>query len=346
MILAVIKDVAKLANVSVGTVSNYLNKPEKLKESTKAKVQAAIDALNFHANPFASNIRTGKSNSIAVIMPNITNPFYAELYNSVKLQAMTNGFTTILYTTEDDLDLLKDYFINEKAFHVDGAILCYIDEDMEILDLISNLQTQIPITLITYDINYSKNSSIAIDTFQGVYKATSYIISLGHKKIAYLGGPKTARRAIEKFNGFARALSDANLELIDNYVFSCSYDMHSGYRAVRELFMQSSELPTAVIAANDILAIGALKFFLHSKIEVPDKIAIIGFDNILLARMYEPSISTIEVPIKEMGMQAVNLLISKMQNPNSKNKQIIMPSNLIVRNSTEKDMPLEFEFDQ
>ncbi len=342
--MAVIKDVAKLANVSVGTVSNYLNKPEKLKESTRIRVQAAIDELNFHANPFASNIRTGKTNSIAVIMPNIINPFFAELYNSVKLHAMTNGFSTILYTTEDDLDLLEDYFTNEKMFHVDGAIFCYVDEDIAAGNLINKLQTKIPVALITDDVNYSKNSSIAIDTFQGVYKSTSYLISLGHKKIAYLGGPKEARRAKEKFNGFARAMSDAGLDVIGDYVFSCTYDMHSGYRAVRELFMQSSDLPTAVVTASDILAIGALKFFLRSKIDVPDKIAVIGFDNILLARMYEPSISTIEIPIKEMGTQAVDLLISKLQAPGSKNKQIIMPSNLIIRNSTDKDMPLEFEF--
>jgi DNA-binding LacI/PurR family transcriptional regulator len=139
-------------------------------------------------------------------------------------------------------------------------------------------------------------------------------------------------------------MSDAGLDVIGDYVFSCTYDMHSGYRAVRELFMQSSDLPTAVVTASDILAIGALKFFLRSKIDVPDKIAVIGFDNILLARMYEPSISTIEIPIKEMGTQAVDLLISKLQAPGSKNKQIIMPSNLIIRNSTDKDMPLEFEF--
>lgn len=342
--MAVIKDVAKLANVSVGTVSNFLNNPEKLKESTRKKVQAAIDELNFHANPFASNIRTGRTDSLAVIMPNIINPFFAELYNSVKLHAMTNGFTTTLYTTEDDLDLLEDYFINEKAFHVDGAILCYVDEDIAVGNLIYKLQTKIPVTLITDDVNYSKNSSIAIDTFQGIYKSTNYLISLGHEKIAYLGGPKEARRAKEKFNGFSKAMTDAGLTVIDDYVFSCTYDMHSGYRAVRELFMRSLPLPTAVVTASDILAIGALKFFLRSKIDVPDKVAIIGFDNILLARMYEPSISTIEIPIKEMGAQAVNLLVSKIQNPGSKNKQIIMPSNLIIRNSTEKNMPLEFEF--
>jgi LacI family repressor for deo operon, udp, cdd, tsx, nupC, and nupG len=337
-----IKDVAKLAGVSVGTVSNYLNNPQVLKEKNRQLIEKAIENLKYTANPQARNIRSGKTNSIAVITPNITDPFFAELYNSIKIAAIAKSFTPILYTTEDDLELLKDYLVNAMTFHVDGVIMCYVDEDKTVENIIHEIQLRMPIVLITDDLNHTENSSVVIDKFNGIYKATNHLISQGHKKIAYIGGPESSRRAKEKFNGYLKAIKDMGGDINPDYIYSGNYNMQSGYNAARYFSMLSST-PTAITAASDILAIGSLKYFLHEKIDVPEEIAIIGFNNILLARMYEPGLSSIALPIKKMGNEAIDLLVAKMKNLNSRNRQLILNTELIIRNSTNKDAPLELE---
>lgn len=341
--MAVIKDVAELAGVSVGTVSKYLNTPQSLKPGTKQKVENAISQLQYRPSPLARSMRTGKTNTIAVIAPDITNPFFAEVYNAIRSSCVSKGYSPILYTTKDDIETTKAYLANISLNKVDGLILCFVEEDEFIDNIINELQSEIPIILISWDIGNTRFNSISVDVYEGILKSTNHLISLGHKKIAYIGGHQSNQISKEKHGGYVKALKDAGLETNEDFQFRGDFNLKTGYNAGRKFSMLPS-MPTAIVAENDILAIGSIKYFLQNNISIPDNIAVIGFDDIPLSSMYEPSLSTVSLPINQMGYEAINLLMYKIEKPSSKNKQLILKTDLVIRNSTDRNAPLEFEF--
>jgi len=338
--MAVIKDVAKLAGVSVGTVSKYLNKKGNLKEETRKKVEYAINKLQYKPSPVARSMRTGKTNTIAIIAPDITNPFFAEIYNSIRQCAAQNGYVSILYTTSDDPKILKNYLTSTSIKQADGIILCFVDEDEDVAQFMDEIQKSIPIVMLSWNINNTKFNCVSIDVFEGAMKATNHLISLGHKRIAYVGGHD--RVSVEKHNGFIKALKAAALESKPEFEYFGDFNLQTGFYATRK-FCMLPDMPTAIFAENDIIAIGCIKYLLQNNIRVPEDVAVIGFDNIKLSAMYEPSLSTISLPIVQMGEEAVKLLLSIMHKNNANNKVLILKNELIVRSSTDKDAPIELE---
>lgn len=340
--MAVIKDVAKLAGVSVGTISKYLNHQGNLKETTRKKIESAIDQLQYKPSPLARSMRTGKTNTIAVIVPDITNPFFAEIYNSIRQSAALSGYVPILYTTADDLANLKDYLASISIKQVDGIILCFVDEDEAIVKFIDEVQKFIPLVMLSWNINNTNFNCVSIDVFEGAMKATNHLISSGHKQIGYAGGHDRVSK--EKHSGFTKALRNAGLEPKPECEYYGDFNLQTGYYAARK-FSMLPDMPTAIFAENDILAIGCIKYLLQSNIRVPEDVAVIGFDNIKLSAMYEPSLSTISLPIVQMGEESVKLLVSSMNNRDTKNRLLILRNELVVRNSTDKNAPIEFETD-
>lgn len=347
--MPVIKDVAKLAGVSTGTVSKYLNNPASLKEDTRRRVEAAIQTLQYKPNPLARSMRTGRSNSLAVLTPDIANPFFAEIYNAIRSSAVQNGYTPILFTTADDLEILRDYLSHMSVRQVDGIILCFLDENETIKSFIQDIQSQIPLVLISWDLQITAFSSVVVDVFEGSYKATAHLTGLGHRDIAYISGPENSKISREKYNGFCKAMQEAGCPVRPAYKFCGGYNLQSGYRAARA-FTMLPQAPTAIVAANDILAIGCLKYLLRQKIRIPEEMAVIGFDDISLAAMYEPSLSTIALPIAAIGGEAVKSLLARIAHPfprrrahAGKTRQVILKTELIVRNSTDQNAPVEFE---
>jgi len=340
--MAVIKDVAKLAGVSTGTVSKYLNNPHELREATRLRVKQAIEELRYKPSPLARSMRTGRTNTLAVIVPDVTNPFFAEVYNSIRSSAMQKGYSSILYTTEDNLNTLKDYLASLSLRHVDGIILCFLDEDEAVEKFIEELQSYIPIVLLSWDMNNTNVNSIVVDVFEGIYSSTKHLINLGYKNIAYIGGPVNSRISMEKFNGYSKALKEADMELNPHCVYHGSYSLQCGYQAARMFLMQSTP-PGAIVGANDIIALGSLKYLLHKKINVPDDIAVTGFDNISLSAMYEPALSTVALPIGQMGKEAIRLVLSEFDESKQKKRQIILDTRLIVRKSTDRTAPVELD---
>lgn len=338
--MAVIKDVANLAGVSVGTVSKYLNKQGNLKEATRQKLEFAIEKLQYRPSPLARSMRTGKTNTIAVIAPDITNPFFAETFNAIRQSAALNGYIPILYTTAEDLKVLKDYLTSISIKQVDGIILCFVDEDEMIAQFIEEVQKFIPIVMLSWNIRNTKFNCVSIDVFEGALKATNHLIAVGHRRIAYVGGHDNVSK--EKHSGFVKALINASLEPRPEFEYYGDFNLQTGYYAARK-FTMLPDMPSAIFAENDILAIGCIKYLLQSKIKVPEDVAVIGFDNIRLSAMYEPSLSTISLPIVQMGEESVKLLVSAINKNDARNKMVILRNELVVRNSTDKNAPILFD---
>jgi DNA-binding LacI/PurR family transcriptional regulator len=339
--MAVIKDVARLAGVSTGTVSKFFSDPSALREENRHKVEAAVRELRYAPSNLGRSLRTQRTNLIALIVPDIVNPFYASVYDAVRLEAARHRYKPILYTTEDDLEILKDYLRGDTIHEVDGIILCFLDEDEIVCDF-ERLQARIPITLLSWDMN-TRFDSVVIDLFESVAMATRHVTELGHRDIAYISGPGDSRISKQKQCGFEKALAEAGLSLRPECFFEGRYRFETGFNATME-FLRLPSPPTAIVAANDAIAIGCMKYLLMKGKKVPEDMAVIGLDDQPLAAMYEPSISTVSIPIADMCTEAVRMLMRRIEKPNAKSHKIVMKTELMVRRSTDANSNLLADF--
>ena len=339
--MAVIKDVANLAGVSISTVSKYFNNPNGLSEPYRSKVAAAVEELNFKPNAIARGLRTKRTNTIALIVPDITNTFYVEVYDSVRLAAISQGYMTQLYTTEENFNMLNELVNQLSSSKIDGMILCFLDED-DTITLLDRTQATVPVALLSWDSDTKFNSAV-LDLTKTMYQATSYLIQRGHSKIAYVNGRAGSRISFQKKGGYLKAMAGAGLTVPENYIYSGNYSYRTGYQAAKQ-FMQYPDPPTAIVAANDIIAIGCCKYLHLNGYRIPNDVSVVGMDGIQLAKIYDPSITTMATPISAMGSEAVNLLINKINHPTSKNRQILFESKLTVGRSTDENAPLYLEF--
>lgn len=336
--MAVIRDVAEKAGVAISTVSKYLNHPEDLTHEYRLKVEKAIAELNYKPSSIARRLRNKRTNFIAVIVPDVANAFYSEVFNAIRTSAVIAGYTPILYTTDDNLDVLNEYFDNIDNLHADGIILCFLDED-ELMNKFNKIQTKIPITLLSWDIENIKYNSVIIHLSKCIYQTTKHITEIGKKRIAYIGGPADSRISKEKLRGFQKALEESDVPIYPEYLISGRYRFQAGYQNAGKL-MQLPNPPDAIVCANDVLAIGTVKYLKHMGLKVPEDVAVVGCDGIQLSYLFDPSITTVTMPIQEMCHSAVSLLANKIERPGSKNRQIIFDTELVVRRSTKRDAPL------
>ena len=339
--MAVIKDVANLAGVSVSTVSKYFNNPSGLSEPYKTMVAKAVEELNFTPNAMARGLRTKRTNTIALIVPDITNSFYADVYNHIRSAATSKGFTTQLYTSEENVNVLSDILSQLTPVKVDGIIIAFLDED-EIMTQLAAAQTNIPITLMSWDLD-NQFSSVILNLHSTIYRSTKYLIDHGHERIAYISGIASSRISQEKFSGFKKAMSEAGYKVPDEYVYHGKYLFRTGYQAAKQ-FMMLEEPPTAVVAANDILAIGCCKYLGSHGYRIPYDVSVTGMDGVQLAYIYDPSITTMAMPTEEMCREVVEMLSNKIDKPGSKNRQTIYEANLVIGRSTSAAAPLHLDF--
>jgi DNA-binding LacI/PurR family transcriptional regulator len=233
--MAVIKDVAQLAGLSVSVVSKYLNYPDNVSEDTKLRVEAAIKELNYAPSLTARSMRTKRSQMIAIIVPDIMDAFYTDVFNSVKQYALAKGYTPILYTIENDIELLKDYLAKVSTKLFDGLMLCFLEED-ELLEMYDELQAELPVVMLSGAAADNRFSAVITDLFEGSYIATKHLISSGCKRIACICGPKGRKTTDEKKAGYAKAVKEAGLEVMEEYLYYGPYRYQTGYEAGVKFF--------------------------------------------------------------------------------------------------------------
>lgn len=339
--MAVIKDVANLAGVSISTVSKYFNNPAGLSEAYRIKVERAVKELNFFPNAMARGLRTKRTNTIALIVPDITNTFYVEVYNIIRATAMAHGYATQLYTTEENTAILSDLLSQLSPTKIDGIILCFLDED-DISVQLAETQSNVPIALLSWNVNSPLNS-VVLNLHSAIYHATSYLIEQGHTRIAYVNGTGDSRISEEKMSGYIKALEDHDLALYDRYIARGKYLFRTGYLAAKQ-FMMLPQPPTGIVCANDILAIGCCKYLRSHDHRIPQDVAVTGMDGIHLAHVYDPSITTMQMPAAEMCEEVVEMLLHSIEKPGAKTKISIYESKLAIGRSTNADAPLYLDF--
>lgn len=335
--MSTIREVAKRAGVSYATVSHVINDTRFVSQETRDRVLAAINELSYRPNALARSLRRGKTNTIGLILPDSANPFFAEIGHSIEDAAFNLGYSVILCNTERDTHREQLYVDVLSKKQVDGIIFVATGEQVDSLNFL--LSQDVPVVLIDRDLPNSEVDAVLTDNQQGGYLAARHLIELGHRRIACIAGPSHITPSAERIIGYRRALEEAGLPYDETLVMSGDYHPESG-RQVTSTLLSLNDPPTAIFALNDLMALGALRAACQAGCCIPDDLAVIGFDNIDLTSFTNPPLTTIAQPKAEIGSQAVNFLAERIKDKTCPPRRVILPTELIVRESTQPVRPV------
>lgn len=339
-----IYDIAKIANTSPATVSRVLsNSGYPVSQKLSKKIHKIAKEMKYVPNMLGRQLKTNKSNTIGVIVPTISNPFYSSVVFGIEETARKNGYNVLLCNSQQSPELEIEYLQTLFQKQVQGIIISSISGKIELLnDYIAK-----GLSVVTIDETFDDlkdGYQIGFDYRRGGYLATKYLKEKGHEKIAYVTAPldRPSRQGI--FQGYRDALLEFDLRTHNHWVQisddinenmdGSSYEFTNGKKLTRQI-ISSSDLPTAILVCNDMTAIGVLNELVTQGIKVPEEISVVGFDNIEMGQMITPPLTTIEHPKYEMGMFACNMLFERLNGDKSKLKEIVLQPQLIERKSVE-----------
>jgi LacI family transcriptional regulator len=323
---ATIKDVAARAGVSIGTVSRVLAKEAAVRQHLREKVEIAVSELSFRPNLAARALRTNQINVLGLIVPDITNPFFAQLAKSIDAEADLRGHSVMLANSHNDLDAERRH-INILLDRAVRGILIVAASDSQIADIKSN------VPIVSLDRRYAGFPLVATDHVMGSALMADHLFDLGHRRIAYFAGPQNTEVGRLRLQGFVSRLEALSqpADPVDIQMFSAQFDFAAGERIARQLLSDTkSKWPTAIAAASDQIAIGALRAARDLKIDVPTDVSIAGFDDISLADLVVPRLTTIRQQTELIAKQAVEIAFEGR----SASIDMSIPGELVVRDST------------
>lgn len=328
--MSTIAEVAKEAGVSVATVSRVINQTSPVSPETENKVNAAISKLNYCPNVLARSFRTNESRMISVLIPNITNPYYSKIVAGIEDTMKRNGYNTMLCITEMDRVRTKEFLDLMRYKRADGAIVL----ETTACDLISTYAKNHPIVQCSEFCIDASISYVSIDNFAAAKQIVEYLMSLGHKKIGFIGSTNEFYSSKQRKNGYIDALNDAGIKIDSKYMNYAddNYSFRSGVQAAKEMLSQS-ERPTAIFCISDMIALGALGAANELGINVPKDVSIIGFDDVEYATMFHPLLTTVSQPCYSLGKVAADLMLKRL-NGKRNIQRIILDHKLILRESS------------
>jgi len=326
-----IYDVARLAGVSTATVSRALNGTGQIAPATLATIEAAVEELGYHPNTVARSLVTKSTHTIALLLPDITNPFYAALVRGIQEAAFGHGRTMLLCTTEGDAEREEHYLRLLQAKQVDGAL---VDGLVLPADRIAGfVEDGFPIVCLDRDIDSRSIPLVQVDNHVGGFRATKHLLSLGHKHIAHVKGAAGLRLSEERLEGFWAAHEHQRLVPSASLIVEGSFTEESGYQAARGL-LEAKRRFTAVFAANDLSAIGVMRAAAEAGMRVPQDLSVVGFDDIRLASYTTPPLTTIRQPAERIAQRATELLMDLTEGKKVEVGRHLLEPELVVREST------------
>jgi LacI family transcriptional regulator len=327
--MATIHDVAHDAGVSPTTVSRYLNNRIELPAPTAARIDAAIAKLDYRPNLLAKRLSTGKSEAVGLVTPEIGNPFFAELAAAVEDEAERHGYAVFMSSTRGDVSREIASLERLRDRHVDGLILMTNQpDDGRLAGLIRDNGN---VVLMDEDISGVEAPRIFVENERGAYLATRYLIGLGHRAIAMIGGPEGLFTVKERRRGFERAMEESGCPIRPEQVRLGAYTREFGRTAARAI-LTAPEPPTAILACSDYLAMGVMQEIREHGLHVPGDMSLVGFDDMPFAELIDPALTTIRQPIAAMGRLGFQTLLALM---NHQQPQMLtrLPVELIERKS-------------
>jgi len=312
--LATIYDIAKICNVSTATVSRVLNDSDHpVHPNTKSKILKAAKELNYRPNSIAKSLASGRTQTIALLVPTISNDYYTQIAESMENELNNAGYIAYLCNTKRSVLRETEYVENLIIRRVDGVIFSPTrvkpEDNVKNLENIEELKRN-NIAVVAFGSRFEGVSQVSVDTYKGAYEATKYLISLGHRRIGFIDG-LTAGTQGNRRKGYMDALKNSDIDVDNDLIIRGNLDIDSGYKSGFKLLNQS-EPPTAIFAVNNLMSIGVLNAAKDMHIKVPNELSVIGFDDSILSKLVEPSLTVVRQPLDRMGAIAVKLLLDEL----------------------------------
>jgi len=325
-----IHEVAQKANVSITTVSHVINKSRFVSEEVQLRVLSSMEELGYRPNAIARSLRRGRTLTIGLILPDSANPFFAEIGRGIETKAFNNGFNAILCNSDGDPQKEALYIDVLLKKQIDGLVLVATGNHPETLETLK--KSHIPIVIVDRKIPLPNADIVLVDNRIGGYLATRHLISLGHVRIGCVSGPSNLTPSGDRVLGYKEALVEAGIPIDEGLILTGDFQLASGRSNTLEL-LNLSHPPSAIFLSNDLMAIGAIRAALENGREVPRDLAIVGFDDIELSSYITPMLTTVRQPTKNIGEEATELLIERINNSTSPTKSLLIPPELIIRDS-------------
>ena len=326
-----IVDVALKANVSIATVSRVVsNSSHKVNAITRKRVLDAVEALDYRPNALAKGLLMKKTMTVGIIIPDISNPYYAEIVRGVQDMADQYGYAVILLNTDRIQERITKhiYFLREKS--ADGIIFSGgAIHGEKVLSSLEGFRERV----VVIGRHRVESSAVMIDNAGGATKAIQHLVELGHERIGYIGGPDKSASAKDRLTGYRSALAHHGYPVDKNLIGKGDFTPSSGYLSAKELIAR--EQPTAIFAANDQMAFGSIHAANELGLRVPDDLSVVGFDNIPFGSYFEPPLTTVEVPMYQIGAAAMEMLFNLISRKNAGELRSFS-TKLIKRASTAK----------
>jgi LacI family transcriptional regulator len=328
-----INEIARLAGVSTATVSRTINGSGKVKPETAEKVWRVVDDMGYHPSSHAQALASGKSQLIGLIISDITNPFFPELVRSFEEISLQNGFEVIVANTGYDPSRMAHTVRRMIQRKTEGVAVLTSEMEPALVEQLE--MQQMPVVFLDTGRKGRQASNIKVDYGMGIMEAVAHMVDLGHKRIGYIGGPVKYASARARQRAFKKCLQEYGLPSNGDLIQRGNFKIDGGAAAMARL-MEIKERPTAVLAANDMSAIGAMKTALGMGLKVPEEISIIGFDDIDFCQLTQPPLTTIRLSRREIAEKAFDALSSIIQGKSRRGGQYKIGTHLVVRNSTGK----------
>lgn len=324
-----IYDVAREANVSMATVSRVVNGNPNVKPATRKKVQDAIKDLGYRPNAVARGLASKKTTTVGVIIPDISNLFYAELARGIEDIATMYKYNIILSNSDENSEKELHLFNSMLGKQVDGMVLMSSSLTDELIDEIK--RSPVPVVLAAAEDGEKNIPSVRIDYVTAVTDAMKIFFEKGHKRVAFIGGPKSELNVNEKLEGYRKSYQDAGLEVDESLIWFGDHSYESGMEAFDHILESK---PTAIFVCNDEMSIGVIHAAQDRGYNVPNDFEVIGFDDTKLSIMVRPQLTTVVQPIYDIGAVAMRLLTKYMNKETVEEHSVILPHRINVRNST------------
>jgi LacI family transcriptional regulator len=327
-----IKDVAKLAGVSTATVSHVINKTRFVSDETKRRVLGAIENVGYTPNVHARNLSSGQSRTLGLIISDITNPFFPDLVKSIQEKALELGYDVIVLNTNYEPERDVPYVRRLLELQVRGVMILTTEMDLSVIERLSSRK----IAVVFLDIGKvgPHTSNIRVNYEKGVHQAVEHLLALGHRQIAFISGPGQFMSAQFRRKAFLSTMKKHRASLhTEPVICEGDFKLESGQRAVREL-LALEHRPTGIIAANDLMAVGALRELGRAGLQVPRDVSVIGCDDIWLAALTDPPLTTIMIPRAEIGAAAIEAVLHTNSEEGRSGREIRVLTQLLVREST------------
>lgn len=328
-----IYDVAKKAGVSIATVSKVVNNTGRISEKTRKKVIDIINTMDYQPSSVAAALTGKKTFTIGVIVPDIVNPFFAEVARALENKARETGYAIILCSTDYKSKREQEYLDLLLKKQVDGVIMATEPNDMEPFRKLN--ERNVPLLLFSVDPYSLVSNVVTTDNVRGGYIAGHYLLQKGHRRLAIIA-EKNRQSGRARLSGFLQALSEEKLELAEEYMINSRSTIQEAKAAARRL-LSLSERPTAVFTATDLIAIILINEARKVGLKIPEDISVIGFDNTIYAEIADPGLTTIAQPIKELANQSFHQLLQSIEKSGVTGRRIMLSPELIERSSV-KDL--------